>query len=153
MSIKSEKLAKQQAALEYLRTILKPGDEVYVKVERVAHSGMSRCLSAYRGTSSAVSYVENITNSVALANGDQLSREGWIRVYGCGMDMCFDLVYRLSYALYPEGYDCIDPEGMKHWDVPRERRCPHNDHSNGAAGGLVMRRHRRSGYALSYRSL
>jgi hypothetical protein len=41
-----------------------------------------------------------------------------IKVGGCGMDMGFHLVYNLSYALWPAGFECIGPD------------CPANDHVN-----------------------
>ena len=60
---------------------------------------------------------------------------------GAGMDMGFALVYELSHALYPDGFDCIG-EG-----------CPANDHNNPPhpdreAGSM---HHASGGYALNQR--
>ncbi len=89
-------------AVEELRTILKPNDEVYTIVTHVSRSGMSRRIRLF-----VVRDGENrsITHLVARAVGYRIVR-GWadsIHVDGCGMDMCFDTVYQLGRTLFPEG--------------------------------------------------
>ena len=44
---------------------------------------------------------------------------------GCGMDMGFELVYNLGYALWPNGYTCTGDS--KEFG----KRCRSNEHSNG----------------------
>ena len=53
-----------------------------------------------------------ITWSVCRALGETYNRkhEG-LRMQGCGMDMGFEAVYRLGYALWPDGTD--KPHGTR----------------------------------------
>lgn len=88
-------------ALAYLRSILKPGSEVYTSVKSVAKSGMSRTMKL-----SVVidGRIQDITYSTAVILGDPTQKDGSIRVHGCGMDMGFHIVYCLSCQLFPEGF-------------------------------------------------
>lgn len=105
--------AERNAALETLRKIFPKGATVHCRVEHVSRSGMLRHISI-RG------YFRNDDGSIALApNGEPMechpdysaslvlgwpmAREG-IKVPGCGMDMCFHLVYTLSHYLHGDGY-------------------------------------------------
>ncbi len=124
----------KQAALERLRKALKPGDKVYVTVLHVSRSGMLRSIKAtiiQDGRPWDISYL------VAHIFGESLHKTGGVKMGGCGMDMGFALVYNLSSALFPDGFDCIGD------------RCPASDHCNGDRDYSPGHRHARcGGYAL-----
>jgi len=82
----------------------------------------------------------DITWHAANVLGDKLGKREGIRVPGCGMDMGFHLVYSLSSALYPNGFECTGGMG-------RPFKCPSNDHSNGDRN-YEPHRHASGGYAL-----
>lgn len=82
----------------------KEGQEILSIVRSVSASGMSRLISFY--------YVEedgelsSITWSIAQILGYKVQNyHGFnaIRVNGCGMDMCFKIVYDLGYQLKGNG--------------------------------------------------
>lgn len=101
----SRKNTEQQSAIESLREDLRPGDVVYTTLEHVSSSGMRRVigLHAFRGARG-----ENhlwLSGLAARALGDQLhAKHQGIVATGAGMDMGFDLVYRLGHALFGDGY-------------------------------------------------
>lgn len=132
-------LAERDEAIDRLRELLKPGDEVRTILRHVARSGMSRAIDCYVIRDSDTL---RITWDVALATGYRYSNR-WdaVDMGGCGMDMGFALVYALSRALYPHGFDCIGQD------------CPSNDHSNdrGARDYSPTRHHESGGYALRQR--
>lgn len=94
--------AEREEAIAELRKMLPPGSTVYTIVTHVAKSGMSRhirlyCLGEFDGRPGLLW----ISNYVARALGySQDHRRGDLKVGGCGMDMCFDVVHSLSYALH-----------------------------------------------------
>ena len=118
--------SERQEARERLLEWLKPGDTVYTILRHVSQSGMSRRIGAVKP------YVREDTGEVRFLHLDYniMRVLGWpeghnrgggpdgIRVDGCGMDMGFHLVYSLSRALWPEGFECIGSD------------CPANDHDN-----------------------
>ena len=135
---------------ERLLELLKPGDDVYVSVNHVSSSGMTRWISAYIARDSsiiditwwAMQVVDRVQNRVhGLGFGDEGNHAG-VEMGGVGMDMGFYLVYLLATALWPEGFECTGG------------RCPSNDHANGdrdyTPGHVV---HRDGGYALNKRWL
>lgn len=91
----NEKLGK----IEELKGILKnckkdkDGYKLAFRIERVANSGMSRCLSIYtqRGE-----FRRNITQLLCEIMGETYTQDGYMRVYGCGMDMLFNTCYELN---------------------------------------------------------
>ena len=87
--------------LEYLRSILKPGSDVYTTVRSVAKSGMSRAMTLHVVLDGKI---HGITYSAAVVLGDPLQKDGSLRVNGCGMDMGFHIVYCLSRRLFPDGF-------------------------------------------------
>jgi len=103
-------------AVERLRERIKAGDTLYTTVKHVSRSGMSRSIDVIRiidGEPFHISY------NVALALGDSYDRDREaVKISGCGMDMGFELVYCLSHALFPDGFDCTG------------KNCHSNDHSN-----------------------
>jgi hypothetical protein len=79
---------------------------------------------------------------VAVALGERVADRGRIVVGGCGMDMGFEIAYRLGHALYPDGFRCTG------------KHCPSNDHANGQPCDVKPRPvHIDGGYALSHRWL
>jgi len=83
-----------------LRKLLKPGDEVYTILRHVSQSGMSRNIDTVIAKKGQI---QNITNLVADACGSSKSKAGSIKIGGCGMDMGFEIVYRLGCSLWPKG--------------------------------------------------
>ena|SRR3990167_549965 len=117
MSRQSLAQQEKQEAIDYLRTILEPGDTVYTILRHVSRSGMMRVIGAIQMTEDSPN---DITPRAAKALGEPLDRDRWgVKVGGCGMDMGFHLVYNLSYTLFPTGHGCIG------------EHCPSNDHNNG----------------------
>jgi hypothetical protein len=87
--------------LAYLREVLKPGSEVYTTVKQVAKSGMSRTMTLHIVQDGRIC---GVTYSAAVVLGEPQQKDGSIRVHGCGMDMGFEVVYRLSRRLFPDGF-------------------------------------------------
>ena len=117
MTTKQEK----NEAIESLRALFPPGSTAHTILRHVSRSGMSRAIDVYK---LAGDDARRCSRLVSEATGITFSekREA-LQVGGCGMDMGFHVVYELSHALYPDGFECIgDTEG---------NRCPSNDHSNG----------------------
>ena len=129
-----------------LRALIKPGDTVYTILEHVSASGMSRWVNAYV-------YRDNeprrITWSVcAMKNAENYSQKHEAAlVSGCGTDVGFELVYRLSSALYPS-YNCQGDSGRY-----TRSRCPSNEHVNPGPDrdNYNRRRKHHDGYALRQR--
>ena len=122
-------MPKEEARARLLE-VLKPGDTVYCILRHVSRSGMMRRISV-------VVFKDNEPHFLDASAADLLGIGGvqggdGVRVGGCGMDMGFHLVYKLSAALWPNGFDCI---GSK---------CRSSDHSN----GVKAKHHTNSGYAL-----
>jgi len=130
-----------------LKTILKPGDTVYTKLNHVSKSGMMRVIEVLVIRDNKPRY---ITYQVAdLLDYKMHNKIEGLKVQGCGMDMGFHVVYSLSYALYNKsGYECLnDEEG--------NGNCPSNYHVNsrpydGTNKGEPIHH---DGYALKHRWL
>lgn len=71
----------------------KNGYRLAFRVERVANSGMSRCISIY---TQKKEYKRNITHLLCDILDETYTKEGFMRVYGCGMDMLFNTCYELN---------------------------------------------------------
>jgi len=85
-----------------LRSILPPGSTIYTVLRHVSRSGMLRAIDVYAlipdGDKVAKFW---ITPKVAAVCGYSMNkRHEALNVTGCGMDMGYDVVYNLSYALY-----------------------------------------------------
>ena len=123
-------------AVTRLSEMLAPGATVHTILRHRSASGMTRAISpvivGMDCQPADVSYM------VAPAIGARFdNRWDGVKVHGTGMDMGFHLVYSLSSALFPDGFDCIG-EG-----------CPSNDHSNRDERA----HHPDGGYALRQRWL
>lgn len=103
--------AAQAESIDYLRSILKPGDTVYTELAHVSRSGMQRQIRAHAVRNGQV---ENITWHVARAIGDRPAEDNggrWVvKMNGCGTDMGFELVYTLGRYLFPQGF-AVDGTG------------------------------------------
>lgn len=95
-------------AIAFLKKNLKPGTTVYTIVRHVSSSGMSRNISAFiikKSEHTKKHELVSIDWYIAKAMDEKRDpKHGGIKVHGCGMDMCFDLVYRLGRTLYPKGF-------------------------------------------------
>lgn len=117
---------KKQSELEEARATLidrfgvKPGDTIFTVLRSVSRSGMSREIGVLVPTDDGKDFFHP-NYAVATLTGSKTNKSGdGVKVSGCGMDMGFHLVYSLSYALFPKGFDCIG------------EKCPANDHANAA---------------------
>lgn len=137
-------LTEQEEAAANLRELLPPGSTVQTILRHVSRSGMTRAISP-------VVNGEDVTWLVCRAFPRYFKRNArhdGITMEGCGMDMGFALVYELSHALYPDGFDCIGAGDPDTWGS----RCPASDHSNGDRD-YTPHRHESGGYALRHRWL
>ena len=87
-----------------LHELLKPGDTVVCVLRSVAKSGMSRRIDFY------TTNLECLSHSIAVVSGSPEPKHG-LRVYGCGTDMGFAVVYNLGARLWPNGTD--KPHGTR----------------------------------------
>ena len=82
---------------------------VYTVLRHVSRSGMRRRIDLYAVVDNKPVY---LTGYAAGLMGERVHKDGGIVMNGCGMDMGFELVYRLSKALWPDdgaasGYNLI----------------------------------------------
>lgn len=95
--MKKEEIKKEM--VKELKGILKGckkdrrGYKLAFRIERVAKSGMSRCLSIYAQKGE---YKRNITSLLCNIMDETYTKDGFMRVYGCGMDMLFNTCYELN---------------------------------------------------------
>ena len=93
---------KKIESLKELKEILKGtkkdkcGYKLAFRIERVAKSGMSRCFSIYAQKGE---YKRNITSLLCDIMEETYTKDGFMRVYGCGMDMLFNTCYELNAAI------------------------------------------------------
>lgn len=103
--------------------VLKPGDTVYTILKHRSQSGMMRHIAPVivrDGVNDDISW-----ETSSLLNMRRDPDSGGVKVGGVGMDMGF-LVYELSSALFPQGFDCAG------------EKCPANDHSNARRGSCLL---------------
>lgn len=108
---KEDQIRAQQILLEEV----KPGFTLHTILRHVSSSRMTRHISVVRLHEGGSRYLDW---SVGAILGYRLAKCEGLVVTGCGMDMGFQVVYNLSAALFPNGFDCIN------------EHCPANDHSN-----------------------
>jgi len=145
MAVRNSK--KERAdAIARLREWLEPGDTVYTVLRNVSRSGMQRTIGVLgielpsRGDYSEPQ-IKDYTRNVAMAlNLKDDDKRGGVVIGGCGMDMGFEIVYRLSTVLFRDNFVCIGPG------------CVSNDHSNGDRN-YEPHQHSDPGYALRHRWL
>lgn len=123
---------------------IKAGDTLFTSVVSVARSGMSRHIKVF-------AMLDNVPRDITYHVGRvigyrQSDKTGGLVVGGCGMDMCFQTVYNLSSALFPNGFTCTGR------DTDKGTYCSSNDHSNGDRD-YTPHHHSSGGYALRKRDL
>lgn len=131
------RIAEIEKNKEELRQLLPPGSTVYTSLNHVSRSGMQCAISTYIITENGG---RDISYDVAEIIGNTMHKKGGIKIDGCGMDMGFAIVHQLSYALYPNGFECSGPN------------CPSNDHFNGDRN-YEPHHHNSGGYAFRHRWL
>lgn len=92
--------ARREYVGKILRGMIKPGQTVYTILRSVSSSGMSREISVvivHKGE------MRDITGLVGDLIANTQGKTGGLRVHGCGMDMGFDVVYRMGMRLWPKG--------------------------------------------------
>lgn len=109
MKYSKDEIAKAKAEL---RLILKPGMTVYTKINHISRSGMSRSITPFLIIDNEPRY---IAWSVCVLFGQSRDAYDGVKMDGCGMNMCFALVYNLGRYLYPEGFgtEGKGPHGYK----------------------------------------
>ena len=94
-----KKLNEKMEIVKELKEILKGskkdnnGYKLAIRIERVAKSGMSRCLSIYTQKGE---FKRNITSLLCDIMDETYTKDGFMRVVGCGMDMLFNTCYELN---------------------------------------------------------
>jgi len=93
-----------QDAMQTLTEMLLPAGQfrIYTQLAHVAKSGMQRSIKLY--VAPEAGRIINITHYVCQVLDRKLDRYDGITVRGCGLDVGFDLVYRVSLKLYQDGY-------------------------------------------------
>ena len=121
-----------QEAQDILKEVIFPGDKIHTIVTHVSRSGMSRSIRTLllRDGHRDISYLVARVLDEPMDNNN-----GGLKVTGCGMDMGFDIVYRLGYHLFPNGFTCTG------------EKCPASDHVNGDRD-YTPHTHKSGGYAL-----
>jgi len=136
----SKKLSKKEIeeieiTKDYLLKNIKQAKfNIYTKVDKVSSSGMSRLISCYIATDAGE--IINISYPVSQITGYKLDKhQRSLRVGGCGMDMCFAVVYQLGRVLFPNGF------------IPKY----HNKYDRNGTPNDVLDTD--GGYSLNYRNL
>lgn len=127
-----------------MRADVPPGSTLTTVLRHRSASGMTRDIDVYSFTCEDGRVVKRWLSyrAAAILGWTFNERTEAVRVSGAGMDMGFHLVYSLSRRLYPDGFTCTGK------DYP-DKRCPSNDHSNGAPIDGTMH-HSDGGYAISH---
>ena len=93
------------AAADELFKLLKPGDTVWTVCRHVTQSGMTRHLEVFIIRDDAPYW---LTSKVADVTGFMLAKrrphDRGLVIGGVGLDVGFEVVYRLGRALYPDGF-------------------------------------------------
>ncbi len=117
----NRKEAEREEAIERLREWIKPGDTVYTILRHVSRSGMQREIGIVIFHDGCDLHPNN---AVAKALGLRQGKRDGVIIGGCGMDMGFEIVYRLGRAMWPNGtpephgardpMDCSGGYALKH---------------------------------------
>jgi hypothetical protein len=105
LSKRAEKERDREEARAILLRMLQPGSKVYSIVRSVSRSGMSRTIDFYTitGGDGYPRDLTYLTGWIAQVLDYKRDDRGALKVGGCGMDMCFHVVYSLGQALWPNG--------------------------------------------------
>ena len=94
-----KELTKEQ--LELIKSYgIKEGMTVYTVLKHCSKSGMTRAISLKAVNKKSGDIIQLDYLAVKLGVGNFNKKHGGITVGGCGMDMGFDLVYRLSRKVF-----------------------------------------------------
>jgi hypothetical protein len=118
MTTKAQRADAEEAAARLLE-LVKPGDTVYTVLRHVSRSGMRRRIDLLKIEDSDTLYLTGYASRLLNPERKQEYPGDGITADGAGMDMGFDLVYRLGSALWSDGYQCSGES------------CGSNDHVNG----------------------
>lgn len=102
ITIKAKELDRDYSKERLLEHYIKEGATIYTVLRSVSSSGMTRHISLLVANGEEIT---DVTYYAAGVLGESLyERNGYrsIRVNGCGMDMGFHLVYKLSSVLFHE---------------------------------------------------
>lgn len=98
--MKYTELEKENAKKYLLDTLkIKCGDKIYSVVMSVSSSGMSRRIKFFVAQNNKII---DVTHAVAYSTNNRL-KDYKLSISGCGMDMCFAIVYNLGNILFPNG--------------------------------------------------
>lgn len=108
-------------SVQRLRELFPPGSEVRTVVKHVARSGMGRVIDVL-----AIAPPRNSDPARIVSVGYDVARvldsrydndHGGVWVQGCGMDMCFHLVYSLARVLYSGDEETLAESGRTWHDA------------------------------------
>lgn len=94
---------EQQTAKENILKLLDKGVTVFTILRHVSKSGMSRNISLVVIDPEGKG-IYDITWLASQVLEMKRADDGGITIRGCGMDMGFELVYRLGSEIYDDGY-------------------------------------------------
>ena len=103
----SAKSRSKREAIERLKEWVKPGDTIYTVLRHVSSSGMSRDIDLYKFSCERGNKIDKwyLSVNAATALGMSMAKhDRGIKIGGAGMDMGFELVYRLAMVLFGDGY-------------------------------------------------
>ena len=101
---------QQQAAMDDLHWLLKPGDTVWSLNRHTSASGMTHCFDFYTIQDNQLLRLTHLICVVCEYRQD--TRHGYaLKTTGCGMDMAFQVIYNLGQAMWPDGTP--EPHGMR----------------------------------------
>ena len=113
--MRTSKTQKAEELAE-LRTMIKPGDTVYTRLNHVSKSGMMRVIDLFVIRDNEPL---RITWSACQATGTAYNnKHDGMRMDGCGMDMGFAAVYHLGRVLWPVGTP--EPHGTRNGEPDRD---------------------------------
>lgn len=107
ISAREGKLVLKIRAVGELIPMLPIGTTVYTVLRHVNASGTVRHIDLYVMIDNRPQYITGLAADLLDATR---TKDNAIRITGCGADMGFELVYRLSRALFPNGTD-QNPDG------------------------------------------
>jgi hypothetical protein len=90
--------AEREESLAELRRLLRPGDKVSCIIRHVSRSGMRRVITPILFKRNEPHYLSY--HAARVLDWGEDRREGGVKVDGCGMDMCFHLVYCLARSIF-----------------------------------------------------
>lgn len=92
---------QKEEAIKRLKNYgIKKGSNIFSYVRSVSPSGMSRQIKFFIAKDSEI---YDITRDIALITSNLFKRDNWtLSISGCGMDMCFAVVYDLASIIFKD---------------------------------------------------